>query len=185
MAERKSKVKPKRAAAVAPAPDRAPEPVVARPVGRPSTYGEDIADRICEQLLLGQSIEKVGAMEGFPSAWTIHQWKNRYEDFAKKVARAREDREETMAFQLIDFGRSVRGKALTRDQLDVLRFEADQLERALRLMRPKTVKVDAEGGPLVQQNNFVRVDARALPANARAALERVLIEAHPDLEGEL
>jgi hypothetical protein len=179
MAEKKSKAKPKGA----PPPAPVAEAPARRPVGRPSMYGEEVSDAICALILDGKSISQIGEIEGLPSAWTIHNWKNKHAEFSQKVARAREDREETMAFELIELGRSVRDRDVTREDLDKLRFEADQYERALRLLRSKNHKIDTDGAPLVQ-NNFVRVDARSLPEQARNALERVLIEAHPDLEGE-
>ena len=183
MAEAKSKTIAK---AKKPAPGAQARPAP-RPPGRPSLYSEELAQEICMRIALGASIEEVGAMDDMPSERQIHLWRHKHPEFAQAVARAREDMANRWAEKILRTARVALGELPPTDdnQKDprMLRVAIDGFEKyaRVRMGRPP---VDG-GPPVMVQNNFVKVDARALPEQARDALERVLLEAHPDLEGEL
>lgn len=66
------------------------ELVVVLPVGRPTLYSPELADRICELIANDNSLRKIGKLPGMPDKSTILRWLANYPDFATKCARARE-----------------------------------------------------------------------------------------------
>jgi len=65
-------------------------------MGRPSTYTDEIADRICNRLIEGDSINHISQADDIPSQYTIYKWLNDFPEFAKKYAHARELQAERM-----------------------------------------------------------------------------------------
>jgi hypothetical protein len=57
--------------------------------GRPSDYTEELAQDICQQLMSGQSLRRICAVEWMPDRATVHRWMNARPDFATKYAHAR------------------------------------------------------------------------------------------------
>jgi len=45
-----------------------------KPVGRPSTYTREVADRICERIAAGESVNKICSEPGMPDGHTFRQW---------------------------------------------------------------------------------------------------------------
>lgn len=64
--------------------------------GRPSTYTEEMANRICDKLTEGVSLRKMCMEDGFPVASTVYVWLDRFPEFAERYARAREAATEDM-----------------------------------------------------------------------------------------
>jgi len=60
-------------------------------MGRPSSYSEEIADKIVDRLMEA-SIRKVCEEEGMPDRNTVNRWMLIHPEFAAKCARAREIR---------------------------------------------------------------------------------------------
>jgi hypothetical protein len=168
-----------------PVPDSSVEilPPTKRPVGRPSQYSEELADEICVRIAQGTSIKDIGAQDDMPSEWTIYHWRNTRPEFSQKIARAREDRDDVFGFELIQMGREVKGKDLSREQLDVLRFVAEQIDRGARLMKAKTPRVDVQTGATLVQNTYTKIDVSALDPDQRDQLKQVLLAARRASEG--
>lgn len=59
--------------------------------GRVSTYTQEAADYICEQLSKGIPLAEICRGENMPAIRTVSGWKEAHEDFAAAFARARED----------------------------------------------------------------------------------------------
>ena len=57
--------------------------------GRPSTYTQEIADKIIDLIEQGYSERKIAQMEGMPGSSTIQNWKDTHPDFLERSARAR------------------------------------------------------------------------------------------------
>ena len=70
--------------------------------GRPSTYTEEMANRICDKLTEGVSLRKLCMMDEFPVASTVYVWLDRFPDFAEKYARAREAATEDMLEEILE-----------------------------------------------------------------------------------
>ncbi len=75
---------------------------MAKKVGRPSDYTQELADSICEMISNGKSLRAVCLVDGMPVASTIFKWMREHEEFSKQYARATEERTEAMAEEIID-----------------------------------------------------------------------------------
>lgn len=71
-------------------------------IGRPSTYSQELADKICEQLALGKSIRTVCASSDMPAMSTFFMWLRQKPGFSEQYARAKEEATEAMAEELQD-----------------------------------------------------------------------------------
>jgi len=70
--------------------------------GRPTTYTQEIADRICEELSLGYSIRTVCKPDGMPAISTFFKWLREHEEFSKQYARAKQESADAMAEDILD-----------------------------------------------------------------------------------
>ena len=61
-----------------------------RPVGRPSSYTDDIAERICERLAQGEPLARICDDDDMPAFRTVFRWEAEKPDFRQLSARARE-----------------------------------------------------------------------------------------------
>lgn len=71
-------------------------------VGRPTKYSQELANLICENLAIGQSLRTVCLKEDMPSIATVFNWFKVYPDFLVQYARATEERSEAMAEDILD-----------------------------------------------------------------------------------
>lgn len=70
--------------------------------GRPTIYSDDLADRICVRLALGESVRSICKDDDMPSQALIYVWLNRNPSFLEQYTRAREEQAETHADQIVD-----------------------------------------------------------------------------------
>lgn len=67
-------------------------PIVRKgPGGRPTTFSQDIADSICEQLACGVPLTHICQREDMPGYSTVRAWSARYPEFQAASARAKAD----------------------------------------------------------------------------------------------
>lgn len=59
-------------------------------MGRPSSYTEEMADKICERIAEGESLKSICEDEGMPSKAAVFNWLNAHPSFVDKYTRARE-----------------------------------------------------------------------------------------------
>lgn len=60
-------------------------------MGRPSSFSQEIADKLCEQMAEGRSIRNiVKTDEGMPALSTVFKWLKDFPAFSEQYARARE-----------------------------------------------------------------------------------------------
>lgn len=96
----------------APLPDKPLSAIVKEPVvpaaaaeqgteqpktGRPSSFTQDIADRICDELSDGKSLRKVCEAEDMPSKVTVLKWLRDNQDFLTQYTRAKEESADSLA----------------------------------------------------------------------------------------
>lgn len=72
-----------------------------RPVGRPTKYTQEIADRICAELAEGKSLRSVCSADDIPSAVTVFSWFRIYPEFLKQYTRAKEESADAMADEVL------------------------------------------------------------------------------------
>lgn len=92
-AKGKAKAKPKASKA-----RKSQEP---KPMGRPSTYSDDVAATICQRLACGESLRAICLGDDMPDRTTVYDWLFRMPDFASQYTRAREEQAETMADDIV------------------------------------------------------------------------------------
>ena len=66
------------------------------------TYSEEMAVRICERMVGGDSLLKVCQTDGFPSIATVYRWRAAHPEFDHLLHRASQDQTDTFAMQMID-----------------------------------------------------------------------------------
>lgn len=59
-------------------------------MGERVTFSQEIADRICEELIEGRSMRQICRDDGMPNRSTVLRWMDANPDFAAKCARARD-----------------------------------------------------------------------------------------------
>jgi len=92
------------------------------PVGRPSTYTDEIAAEICKQVALGESVRSICASPDFPSQWSVIAWlgQEKYVEFAKNYARAREIQADSTYEEIQEVETEVRAGAIDAQVARVL-----------------------------------------------------------------
>lgn len=68
----------------------------------PSTYTDELAAHICEEIAGGRSVRSICTDEGMPSKTTVMRWLAQNEDFAKLYAAAKAMQAELLADELIE-----------------------------------------------------------------------------------
>ena len=84
------------------APAEAGTPVSPALLGRPSSFTQETADRICDLIAEGESLRAVCRMPDHPSASTVFKWLSEQPAFSEQYARACEARAETMFEDMLD-----------------------------------------------------------------------------------
>lgn len=73
-----------------------------RPVGRPTVFTQELADRLCEQWALGKSIRTICAAEDMPAISTVFKWLRDDEKFSEQYARAKEEAADLLVEDMLD-----------------------------------------------------------------------------------
>lgn len=73
-----------------------------KPVGRPSSYTQDLADLICEGLASGMSMRTVCKEETLPSMQTVFSWLRKYPEFLEQYTRAKAESADALVEEMID-----------------------------------------------------------------------------------
>ena len=94
--------------------------------GRASTYAQEIADRVCEHIAAGGFATDLQRF-GLPCSSTISKWVNENEEFSAAYARAREQRGETFAQQIIEIADKEPDAAAARNRIDARKWIAGKL----------------------------------------------------------
>ena len=70
--------------------------------GRPTDYLPEVAEDICNLLMLGESLRSICKRPGMPAIRTVMYWLQRHDDFMQQYARAREVQAELLAEEIIE-----------------------------------------------------------------------------------
>ena len=97
-AKRKTATK-KKVAKKSPAPKKAAKKNAG---GRPSSYSESVAAKICESLAQGKSLRTVCKGKGMPNASTVFVWLSKHPKFQEQYARAKEASADAMGEEILD-----------------------------------------------------------------------------------
>ncbi len=83
---------------------KAPAPVAEPkcPLGRPSSFTQEIADTICGRVSLGEPLRQICRDEGFPDQRTVYRWLESRDEFRQQYARAREAMMDSFADEILE-----------------------------------------------------------------------------------
>jgi len=86
-------------------------------MGRPTSFSQEKADRICERLAEGDSLREICDPEEMPSETTVYRWLRDPNNaaFRQDYARAREDQADNSADRVADLGKKVEKGVITPD----------------------------------------------------------------------
>ena len=94
-------------------------------VGRPSDYGPEIANTICERLADGESLREICRDDAMPAKSTIMIWLGLHEEFADQYARAREAQADHIFDEILDISDDATNDWMTRRQGEEIITVAD------------------------------------------------------------
>jgi hypothetical protein len=113
------------------------------PVGRPSDYTQELANKICSKLSEGISLRTVCLADDMPDKSTVFDWLATKKEFAYQYACAKEQGTEAMNELLLDLGdeaielaQSVNDKASSA-VVQAVKLKADNLKWVMSKMKPK------------------------------------------------
>ena len=137
-------------------------------------YSKKIADKICDRLVQGESLNKICKSTNMPNIRTVFKWLNENEDFKKDYTEARKLQAHTFADMLNDIAQDASGDIITLDgkqvlnslnlgraklQIDALKWQASKL--LPKVYSDRTTLAGDDSAPIkVEHTNTER--ARAL-----------------------
>lgn len=102
-----------------------------RPIGRPSKFSQDLAEKICEQIAHGKSLRAVCAEDGMPPMKTIYRWLEANEEFRHQYARARDEQADYFAEEIIEIADNATAEsaavAKAKLQIDARKWAASKI----------------------------------------------------------
>lgn len=85
------------------------------PVGRPSTYSLELADRICERLAAGESMRSVSRDPDMPVMSTMFKWIREHEEFSNQYAKAKTESADALVEDMLHIADNEATQELTID----------------------------------------------------------------------
>lgn len=71
-------------------------------MARPSSFKQEIADKICTRLMEGESLRSICEDAKMPGQRTVYQWLNDKTEFQQQYARAREVQADRLAEEILE-----------------------------------------------------------------------------------
>lgn len=123
---RQSAIAAKRVAGKAGAHNSANSAKQPKKMGRPSSYSQEVADRICEHIAEGGFATDLHRF-GLPGTSTLSRWMAEREDFRDAYTRARERRAETFAQQIVEIADTEEDPQRARNRIEARKWLAMKL----------------------------------------------------------
>ena len=102
-----------------------------RPVGRPTKYSQEMADKICGLISNGMSLRAICNVNGMPARGTVYQWLSENIEFQDQYTRARVEQADYFAEEIVEIADSVEADsaavAKARLQVDARKWAASKL----------------------------------------------------------
>jgi hypothetical protein len=157
-----------------PVPDNKPPSLTARPVGRPSSYTDEVADIICDRMINGENFSHICADPMMPSRAALYRWRASRPDFDARCARARE----ALADFLLDKIEAMADET-TEANVNSQRLKISTAQWRAEKMAPRTLgpRVNTEITGSVVSVQHTTIDVRQLDAAARDAFKQALLSA--------
>ena len=115
-------------------------------MGRPSSFTQDIADRICEGIADGKSLRSLCEGDDMPAKSSVFKWLSLHKEFADQYARAREAQADALFDDILTIADDGRNDSYTdedgneRTNQDVIarsRLRVDARKWMAGKLRPK------------------------------------------------
>jgi hypothetical protein len=162
-------------------------PTPMRPVGRPSSYTDEVADIICERMMNGENFSQICADPAMPSRAALYRWRASRPDFDARCARARE----ALADYLLDKIEAMANETTEENyqsqkvKISTAQWRAEKM--APRIFGPR-VNTEITGGATINVQHTT-IDVRQLDAASRDAFKQALLAArtieHDPTEGQV
>lgn len=78
------------------------QPRPKRPTGRPTTFTQDLADRICAELAEGKSMRTVCKADDMPAMSTVFKWLREHPSFSEQYTKAKEESADALVEEMLD-----------------------------------------------------------------------------------
>ncbi len=95
-----------------------------KPVGRPSLYTKELANKICADLADGRTLRGICRDEGMPTFQTVFNWLNADEEFFERYTHAREVQAHALADEVIELAERL-GNACESEEAQAIRTRMD------------------------------------------------------------
>lgn len=144
-----------------------------RPIGRPTKYSQEMADKICGLISNGMSLRAICNVNGMPARGTVYQWLNENLEFQDQYTRARVEQADYFAEEIVEIADSVEADsaavAKARLQVDARKWAASKL--APKKYGEKTeLDVKSSDGSMTPT---VRIDAEEYRKIAEDVLRKI------------
>jgi hypothetical protein len=93
----------------------------------PTDHADAIMDQICERIAAGEGLRAICRDQDMPSAAAIRRWLRESEAFRARYARAREDRADVLADEIIEIADRAEGPTAARLQVEARKWAAAKL----------------------------------------------------------
>ncbi len=127
-------------------------------MGRPSIYTAELADKICQQIAEGRSLQQIQRDEGMPGMTTVMRWLGDKEDFRSQYASAREKQADHYAAEIVEIADTEEDPQKARVRIDARKWVASKL-------KPKAY------GDRVEQHMSGELTINVLPRAVRQSSE--------------
>jgi hypothetical protein len=87
-----------------------------KPSGPPTTFTQEVADRICEALAEGHSLRSICAADDMPAKSTVFKWLGEQPSFSDQYARAREAQADCLFDDILEIADDGRNDSYTDDE---------------------------------------------------------------------
>ena len=118
-------------------------------LGRPSSYTDEIADRVCEAIAAGGALYLICERPDMPGESTVYQWLAAKPDFAEKYARARERQQDRRVDEIIEIADKDDDPNRARVRIDARKWAASKLAPKKYGDRVTNEVVGEGGGPVI------------------------------------
>ena len=146
------------------------------PVGRPSTYTEAMADKICDELANGRALHQFCGKDGFPVERVVYQWLEKNPEFAHRYARAREEQADRYAAEIVTIADTATDANLARLKMDARKWAASKIAPKKYGDKTLTELTGADGGAIKTEATS-KIDWRELDPDQRETLRQALLVA--------
>lgn len=141
--------------------------------GRPTTYNEDIAAKICARMSEGESLRSVCRSDGFPVLSTVFLWIGKYPEFSEQYKLAMASRADAMFEDMIeiaddgrnDFMETEQGEKFNSEHVQRSRLRLDTRKWMLSKMLPKKYG-DKQTDEVIGNENDITINVVRVNKNA-------------------